>query len=259
MIHNEGKNVLTCPGVVLWDGITRPETKDDGNVVHSIKIAIPGNSAEKAELEQLATQTLQASAFKGQFPAGGEWPVREIDMTKFTAPEDQQRLRGCVAINANTRLGAPGVFDVNGQQLSAMQYGRSLYAGASVALLVHCYAFNNKSKGLAFGLDGIQIVDDTAPALSVGGGMSPSEAAAIFGGGAPMQQPPVQQPPVQQPPVPQQAATPPPPVVPDPSFAANAAGQGSVMTAKAGGTPYQAFIDQGWTHDQLVAHGYVQG
>lgn len=31
-----------------------------------------------------------------------------------------------------------------------------------------------------------------------------------------------------------------------------------VMTAKAGGVTYEAFIAQGWTHEKMVAEGYVQ-
>ncbi len=33
---------------------------------------------------------------------------------------------------------------------------------------------------------------------------------------------------------------------------------GPVMTAKAQGADYQQFIDSGWTHEQLVEHGYVE-
>ena len=29
------------------------------------------------------------------------------------------------------------------------------------------------------------------------------------------------------------------------------------MTAKAGGAPYESFITQGWTDDQLRANGYI--
>jgi hypothetical protein len=193
MAQFDPQHIITCPGIILWDGISTPNIDEkDGAVSHSLKIAIPENAPERAELEQLAMATLQSSEFKGQFPAGGVWPFQQIDVAKFG--DSAPLLHGRVAISAKTRNGVPGIYDVNGQQLSAMQFGRMLYAGAHVQLLVHCYAFNNKSRGLAFGLDGVMIVDATAPKLDVGGGLSQSQVAAAFGarpGVAPAGMPPM--------------------------------------------------------------------
>lgn len=233
-------HVLTCEGVIMWDGITQPETKDDGTVVHSLKIGISGASLERAELEDLAQRALAASPdFKGLLPPGGEWPVRDIDMSKFA--DDAATMSGRVSLNANTRLGAPQIFDINGQVLSAMQYGRMLYPGAIVKMLVHSYPFNNKSKGIAFGLDGIQIVDASAPKLAVGGGMAAAAVAAAFAGNvaAPMANPP---------------ATPPP----NAAFVANAGVPDHVMLPKAAGQTYDALIAAKWTDALLIEHGMMQ-
>lgn len=82
---------------------------------------------------------------------------------------------------------------------------------------------------------------------------------------------PIQPPTPQQPPAPQQAYQPPapapvptpqqppapapvPPVItPAPDFL-----NPPVLTAKAGGASYQQFIDQGWTKELLIQHGYLQ-
>lgn len=240
MFHNENKNVQTCAGVILWDGCKQPETKEGGAIVHSLKIAIPATSPEAGEIEQLAQATLNASPiFKGVLPPGGEWPLRDIDMAKFA--DDVARLTGHKAINANTRLGFPSVFDVNGNAISAMQAGPMLYPGAVVKMLVHCYAFDNKSKGVALGLDGIQIIDASTPKLSVGGGMSSAQVGEVFGKGAP-------------------AGTEAIPGIPgaeaDHAFVANA---GRVMTPKAGGKTFDEMINggQGWTEALLKEHGYM--
>lgn len=283
MAWHDDKHVITGEGIILWDGITRPENNDDGSVSHSIKIAIVENSAEKQEIEQLAYNTLQASEFKGQFPPGGNWPVMAVDVQKLGA-DAAPLMQGRVAINAKTRNGAPQVFDTNGNSLNAMQYGQMLYLGAIVRLLVHCYAFNNRAKGLALGLDGIQIVDATAPRLAVGGGLSESEVATAFGAGgqqpAPQAMPPGAGAGGQQPaPAPSPGG---PPVQPahdivngapgavpggDPSTMAPgtpappaSAAPTYQMTPKAGGITREQFHAQGWTDDLMIQHGYmVQG
>lgn len=261
MIHNEGKNVSTGDGIVLWDGVTQPETKDTGAIVHSLKIAIVEGSPEKGELEQLANNALAAdSVFKGQLPPGGEWPLRAIDVSKLG--DSAPLMAGRVAINANTRLGAPLVYDANGQQLQAMQYGQMLYPGAIVKLLVHAYTFNNKSKGVAFGLDGIQIINATTPKLDVGGGMSASQVSAAFGGAgaAPSQQP-------QQHHVAANGAVIMPPsnvVQPNQGFVQNAGviqppAPQHVMLPAAKGMTYETAIAAGWTDEMLIANGMMQG
>ena len=285
MFVNENQNVITCPGIILWDGVTNPGRDDKtGAIIHSLKIAIPESALEKTEIEQLAMTTLQNSEFKGQFPVGGEWPIRAIDVSKLG--DSAPLMNGRVAINANTRNGVPPVYDANGQELSAMQFGQMLFPGAIVKLLVHCYSFNNKSKGLALGLDGVMIVDATQPKLDVGGGMSRSQVANAFGfgGGMPIV-PPSGMPPSGMPtggmPTGGMPTVPPsgmPPsgmptggsVQPHPGFVTGAGLPGAppaavpapaaqkIMTPKAGNATYEQLIAQGWDDAQLIAQGYMQ-
>ena len=256
MSRYDDKHVITCDGIILWDGITTPDQNDDGSQAHSLKIAIPAQSAERQELEQLAQETLQASDFKGVLPPGGNWPIQDVNLANFAA-EHQPLLQGRVAINAKTRLGVPPIYDANGQELAAMQYGRMIYSGAVVRLMVHCYSFNNKSKGVAFGLDGIQIIDGTnAPRIGGTGGVSSAQVGAAFGA-APAAGAPAAGAPAPAPVQPHEqfvsgaAGAAPAPAAPAPQPAAK------VMTAKANGTSYEAFIQAGWTDAQLIAEGYL--
>jgi hypothetical protein len=256
MFANENKNVHTCPGIIIWDGISQPD-KDDktGALSHSLKIAIPANAAEKTELEQLAMQSLQASEFRGTMPAGGEWPIRAIDMAKFA--EDAPLLQGRVSIKGKTTNGVPPIFDANGNELSAMQFGRMLYPGAVVTLLLHAYAFNQKSKGVAFGLDGVQIIDATVPKLAIAGSMSAAQVGAVFGGGG--------MPAVDggggMPAVDGGGGMPAGPAGPHTGFIENAGMMpvpaGPTMTPKAGAYTYDQYIEKGWTDAKLIADGLM--
>jgi hypothetical protein len=264
------RNVI-ARGVILWDGVTRPEQKDDGKGGHrtqfSIKIAMMNTQPEVAEIGAICTDALNASSFKGRMPANGCWPLLPIDAADF-----EGKLPNHIAFNAKTYR-TPQVFDINKQEIAPMAYNQMLYPGCMVDVLVSAFAFDNKSKGIALSLDGIMIVDATAPRLPVGVGV---DAAAAFGGGQPVGQaslpgqpvyipPPtmapagqmVYTPPVMpttpapeylNPPVPGQAAPPqpPPPVAPV-----------KQMTALAGGQSYEAFIAAGWNDQQLVANGYM--
>lgn len=245
-MRTDEKHVLTGNAIVLWDGITQPETDPNtGTVKHTIKVALLGQSAERQELEALARECLNASEFKGALPPGGNWPVAEVDLSKFTAPDDAARLSGHVTLNAATRNGAPPVYDANGNELSSMAYGRMFYPGAVVRVIVHAFAFNNKSKGVAFGLDGVQVIDATAPRLSVGGGLSAAAVGAMFGAA-----PAAQAPAAQAAPAPVQ-----PPAPPVPGFVN---GPAKRMTAKAQGASYDQFVTQGWTDEQMIAQGYLE-
>ena len=262
MFHDE-KHVITGNAVIMWDGITRPETKEGGAVVHSLKIGLPNNDPTLGELNQLATTCLQDSKFKGALPPGGIWPFQVVDPTKF-----EGMLPGHTSINAKTYRGAPQVFNANGQILDPMVYNAMLYAGATIQALVHCYAYDDKSKGVAFGLDGIRIISTDTPRLPVGG----IDASAVFGTpaaaapampgavpGVPAMAPPAALPPAMPPgPAVFPAAAPPaalPPAAPD--FLTPGGGVPRAMTPKAAGTPYETFIAQGWTDAQLIQHGYM--
>lgn len=260
-VHNDGSVVFTCPGIVLWDGINNPDRNDaEGYVQHSLKIAIPETAPEKVELEQLATKTLNESEFKGQLPPGGNWPIAAIDLSKFG--DSAPLLTGRVAINGKTYKGVPPVYDASNQLLNPVQAGQMIYPGAVVKLLVSGKSFNNVSKGIKYQLEGIMIIDATAPKLDVGGGMSASEVGAVMAGTSPVAPAPAPAPVAPHPgfvagaaaaPVPPGPAVPAAPAAPVPAAPAV-----PVMTALAAGVPYESFIAQGWTDDTLHAAGYIQ-
>lgn len=282
MIH-DANHVISGDAVVLWDGITRPEEKEDKSIVHNIRVAMLPTAVEKGELDNLAARALVDSEFKGVLPAGGNMPFSPVDVAKFGPI-----VTGMVAFTAQTRKGAPTVVDANGREMSAIQYARSFYPGAIVRVLVHAFPYNNKQKGIGFGLDGIQIINDKAPALDIGtGGLAKSEVMGAFGGapaasGGTKQMAPgcpytydalvaagwTDQAMIQAghllPPAPVAAPTPAAPApmaAPAPAPVAPAhdlvpASKQSKMTAAAQ-FPYDAYIASGWTDANLIANGLM--
>ena len=248
-MKHDDKHVITGNAVVIWDGITRPETKD-GNVIHSLKVALAPGSPEIAELQALVQETLVGSKFKGVLPPGGKLPFIVAGTDK---PSPDPQVSGYTMINAKTRVGAPTVHDINGGVLNPMAYGSMLYPGAVVKIIVHAFAYDsNGNQGVALGIDDIQIVDAAAPKLAVAsgidtaaafGGAPQTAAAQQLAGGAAQNIPPA----VGAPPVPQAAPAPPAPDFLKPP----------VMTPKADGMPYQQWVDKGWTDEQLIAQGYM--
>lgn len=180
MAFHDDKHVITCDAIIIWDAITKPDPIESapGQFSHNVRVAIRPDAPELAELNQLVQQALNNSPeFKGVMPHGGNHPISPVDPVKF--PE----LPGYLAFSAGTRLGAPPVFNAQGAKLEAMQYGPMIYNGCVVKLLVHAYCYNNKQKGVNFGLDGIQIVNANAPRLSIGAaGLTAQQVASAFGG-----------------------------------------------------------------------------
>lgn len=198
--------VLTGNAILIWDGLTKPDVKDDGSKTWNVSVAVPANAPELVELEALRQKALREKAKPTvNVNTPGNNPVHDIDASKF--PE----LPGYKVFKGTTTLGAPEVFDINGATLSPMIYGPQIYNGVVVRLILDAYTYDNKQKGVNFGLQSIQIVDATAPRLAIGAaGLSTDSARAAFMGAAastsPAQTPP---PPSQQ----QSAAAhqPPPP------------------------------------------------
>lgn len=182
MAWHDESHVITGNGVVIWEAITKPDLNEQsGNQTWNLRIAVPANAPELVELEALRQKALRDSNKKGVTVATpGNNPISDIDVAKF--PE----LPGHKVFSAGTIQGAPPVMDVNGAELAPMSYGPKLYNGTVVRLLVHAYAYDNKQKGVNFGLDGVQIIDGAAPRLSIGAaGMAKDAVKAAFGGAAP--------------------------------------------------------------------------
>lgn len=244
-------NVISGNAIVLWDGITNPEkkTKDDGTVqiVHSLKVAMLPSDPTFNEIDAIAKAALLAHPkLNGVIPPGGyNWHMAN-DPTKFDG-----KLTGYIEFNCKTFKGfPPDVFDANNQLLDPMQYGRMLYPGAIVQVLVHSYAYFDKSKGVTLGLDGIRIMDATTTRLNVGAGGI--DAAAAFGGAAT----PVAPAAVAVAPPTAATVTPAPSFLAPPVAAPPVAAPAHQMTATAPG-PYEACITAGWTDALLIQHGHM--
>lgn len=178
MIFQEDK-VITGNVVLAWNGINTPEMRD-GKPNYTARGLIAKDAPEIIELQNMATVALGvATKFPaGQMPVNGSWPLNTVaDPAKF-GPTYTNHL----SIGGGTQ-NMPSVVDANGQLLDPMVYGQQLYPGCIVKLLLHAYDFNTKgNSGIAFGLDGIQIIDATAPRLPVAAGMAPDQVANAFGG-----------------------------------------------------------------------------
>lgn len=243
MLYNDF--VRTCSCIVLWDGMTKPEQMDDGGFKHNLRLAIPETAPEFAELQGIANKALMESKWKGALPPNGQMPFAAADVAKFGP-----LVAGHQTFSAKTYHGAPQVFDVNGQVMPPQMYSPMLYAGTKVEVLVSAGAYDNKNKGIGFYLNGITIIDATAPKLDVGSGPTAAEVTAMMTGQAagtatsPLVQTPagalvgtaVQTPA-------------PPPVTPNHQF---------VMTAKANGFTREEYNAQGWTDEMLREQGMMQ-
>jgi len=180
----DAKTLFIEDCTVVWDGITNPETSEgNGKLRYSLKVVVHPNNPDIGLLHQLANDCLLASEFKGVLPNGGLMPVGTAGPSEFGG-----MFPGFAVVNASTYL-QPQVYDENGKELQPMQYGPMMYTGQKVRLLVTCFAYNNKSKGVKASLEGFQIIASAqAPRLQIGGGGG--MAAKAFGapGGQPQGQ-----------------------------------------------------------------------
>jgi len=177
MITPDGKH-CTIPGIVVWDGITTPDTDNAvGKPKYSCKIVVDPNAPELAELQHLATEELNSGIFKGVMPHGGLWIMAPVQ------PTDKFNIDGMfnnfMWLNASTYNGQPQVYDQNGQLIPPMQLASVIYPGSKVELLVEAYCYDKQSKGIKPSLAGIRIIDATAPRLSISG--SSIDVASVFG------------------------------------------------------------------------------
>ena len=144
MPQYDEKHVKICGGLVVWDGITRPETLDDNSGQKwNVKLVIPPTSPDVSLFDQLARAELMNSEYKGALPNGGLWPISPTKPGEFGGGFDNWAVINC------TTYKSPDVYDENGQLLQPMQYGQLMYPGQRIDVLVHCKAYNNKSKGIA--------------------------------------------------------------------------------------------------------------
>lgn len=185
----DDKHVLVEGATVVWDAVTRPEVRDDGSKSHKLKIVIPAGNPAIAEIEQLAQQCLGESKWRGNLPNGANWAISPVQPGEY----NNQFVGGYVINPSSNRV--PDIYDEGGQQLSdPMQYGQLIYQGQMVSVIVHCWDYDNKSKGIATGLDGVRIhTSMNAPRQQFGGGGFNAGSVFGAGGGAPQGGQPMQQ------------------------------------------------------------------
>ena len=194
-------HVKLSGGIVVWDGVTRPEVQQQGRNAGkpkwSLKCVFPPSCADLGLFDALAQKQLQQSEFRGVLPAGGRMPIAPVGPNEFNG-----MFPGWYCISFKTTIRAPDVYDEAGQLLDPMQYGGLMYSGQRVDVLAHCYDYNQAgNRGVSAGLDAFQIIASAqAQRLDIGtGGM---DTASAFGGGAQPQpaqgyQPPAQPQPAQ--------------------------------------------------------------
>jgi len=172
MILDE-KHVKIENAMILWDSVTKPEQGENG-LRYKLKIGMQANNPAIAELDQLARACLNESKWKGAFPAGGHWPLVQIKPGQYL-----DVLPGGYSINPSTTRPVD-VWDDSGNKIDAMQYPNYIYPGQVVSVIVHCWEYDNKQKGIATDLDGVQIqVAQGAPRQAFGG--DGYDASAVFG------------------------------------------------------------------------------
>jgi len=182
----DAKTLFIEDCTVVWDGITSPEPSEgNGKLRYSLKVVVHPNNPDIGLLHKLANDCLMASEFKGVLPNGGLMPVGIAGPAEFGG-----MFPGFAVINASTYL-QPQVYDENGKELQPMQYGPMVYTGQKVRLLVTCFAYNNKSKGVKASLEGFQVIASAqAPRLQIGnGGGAAAKAFGAPGGQQPQGQP----------------------------------------------------------------------
>ena len=255
----DNDHVKVCDAIVLWDGMTKPDTNESGTK-HHFKLAVPPNHPDILLLEQLSQRKLSEGTFKGVLPNNGTMPVGTLGPSEYDGKFNGWRVFTC-----GTYRGVPDIYSEDGQPQDIMQVGSMIYPGQYVDVLVHCYENNGKVKGIACGLDGFCIkASKQAPRQNFGGGAGINTAGA-FGGAA--------QPPAGNVAAPAQAApangyagaagaTPPPATgnvaaaAPPPAAtppATPAAPRDPVEMLN--GEDYQAHINAGWTDELLIQHG----
>jgi len=251
-------NVITGNVILTWDGLRHPQERSSGSLNYNVSVLIPQNAPEVAELESIAKACLAKSdlgAGIGMLPAGALWPLgKPADPVKFGA-----EYTNYLQISAGSSRGIPKIVDINGNELTSMVYGPMLYPGCIMRLIVNAWPYTTINKGISFGLQGLQIVDATAPQLAVGGGLSAGDMASAFGG-SPVQSvpatPSVAPPAVAGATIPAASpgvAPPAPPVAPATDFVPQ-----KIMSPTATGK-YEDYVKAGWTDEQMIAAGFLVG
>ena len=176
---------------VIYEAIRKPETvKVSGKTKWHVRVAIHPSNPDFQLLTQLQNRELQAS-FNGTVPSGGTIPLQQL------GPNDAGgAFNGWYQFYAGTYARCPDLFvqrekNRSPERIDVMQIGDSLYAGQIVDVLVHAYSNREGRRGVAFGIDGLNIkLCENAQRLQLGGSGAPQvDTSSAFGAtSAPQQQ-----------------------------------------------------------------------
>ena len=180
-------------------------------------------------------------AIRDGFPSGA--PRKMKSTLKDAAEEFPDRvdtLGGYYYISTYS-LEQPPVVD---QSLSPVIEPGQVYPGLMAWVALGVFTYKGPPPGVSAAVNGVMLTGEEGPLGRLDNKPSVEE---LFGelateGTAPAPAP-----------APAQGACVAPVVAPPPAPAPS----GPVMTEKAGGVPYEAFIAQGWTDEQLLAQGYI--
>jgi hypothetical protein len=174
-------NVMIEGAIVVWEGIKNPKANNEGVVSYELGIVIPPTSPDRILLESLAAQELQRSKWAGVMPNGGNWPLKVLGASDLDG-----LFTGWIKMSVKTQH-SPQCYSETGDLIQGpMVWGPTLFSGQKVDVLVNSFPYENKQKGIGFGLQGFcPLVSAGASPISIGGGGA--NAAAAFGarGGQP--------------------------------------------------------------------------
>ena len=176
------KHVRIDGCVIVWDGITRPDTDpaNPAKVKYNVKVVVPPTAPDLAVFGQLANNTLQYSKFRGTLPAGGLMPLGQTKPGEFG-----DQFPGWAVISAKTFY-MPDVYDESGVRMDPMAFTPLLYGGQRIDILVHCYEYDKAgNRGIATGLDAFAIIASANAQRQDFGGGGMDTASAFAGGSQP--------------------------------------------------------------------------
>lgn len=138
-----------------------------GTMQYSCSILIPKDDPQvqivMAEIDRLKKE--YATSHNGKIPANFKNPLRDGDEER----PDDPNYADCFFMNANSKKRAPEIVDLYKRPITDQS---QVYSGCYVNISVSLYTFDQKSKGVACGLNNIQKVKD-GPRL--GGATSANE------------------------------------------------------------------------------------
>jgi hypothetical protein len=176
------RHVKLCGGIVVWDGVTQPETitvgQKAGGQKWTLKVVFEPHNPDIALFNQLAQAELMKSKWRGTLPAGGRMPVGTVQPGEFN-----EQFPGWAVISFKTSLKVPDVYDEHGAPVDPMKFSHVIYTGQKVDVLAHCYEYDAAgNRGISAGMDAFAVIQSAQmPRQQFGTSVN---TAAAFGGGA---------------------------------------------------------------------------